>query len=251
MPILESLSEFVVNLAASPWVYLVVLAVVIIDGFFPPIPSESIVVALGALAISTNAPNLILLVLVTAVGAVIGDTLAYLIGRRIGLNRFAWMRRPRVVSAVGRARTSLDRRAATLLLTARYVPVGRVVVNMTAGATGFPPRRFLPLASISALGWSLCTVFIGVLAGTWLKNNPVLGAAVAIVIAFALGLLVDAVLSWVARRRDARRVGEGNEHHDHDSNDTANTGTGTGTGTTLADAREPALDLVNTGEISR
>lgn len=209
MPILESLSEFVLALAASPWVYLVVLVVVIIDGFFPPIPSESIVVALGAIAISTNAPNLILLVLITAVGAVIGDSLAYLIGRRIGLDRFGWMRRPRVTAGITRARTALDRRAATLLLTARYVPVGRVVVNMTAGATNFPLRRYLPLASLSALGWSLCTVFIGVLAGTWLKNNPVLGAVVAIAIAFALGLLVDAVLSWIARRRDARRLSLG------------------------------------------
>ncbi|MGO4103363.1 DedA family protein [Leifsonia sp. YAF41] len=208
MPILESLSEFVIALAASPWVYLVVLLVVIIDGFFPPIPSESIVVALGALAISTNAPNLILLVFVTAVGAVIGDSLAYLIGRRIGLDRFTWMRRPRITAGIARARTALDRRAATLLLTARYVPVGRVVVNMTAGGTGFPLRRYLPLAALSALGWSLCTVFIGVLAGTWLKSNPVLGAVAAIVIAFVLGLLVDAVLTWVARRRDARRVGE-------------------------------------------
>ncbi|GAA3890645.1 DedA family protein [Leifsonia kafniensis] len=209
MPLLESLSEFVLALAASPWVYLIVLLVVIIDGFFPPVPSESIVVALGALAISTNAPNLILLVLVTAVGAVIGDSIAYLIGRRIGLDRFQWMRRPRISAGVSRARTALDRRAATLLLTARYVPIGRVVVNMTAGATGFPLRRYLPLASLSALGWSLCTVFIGVLAGTWLKHNPVLGAVAAIVIAFALGLLVDAVLSQVARRRDARRTSEG------------------------------------------
>ena len=214
MPILESLSAFVVALAASPWVYLILLVLVIIDGFFPPIPSESIVVALGALAISTGAPNLILLVMVTAVGAVIGDTIAYLIGRRIGLDRFQWMRRPRITAGIDRARTALDRRAATLLLTARYVPVGRVVVNMTAGATGFALRRYLPLAAISAVGWSLCTVFIGVLAGTWLRDNPILGAVVAIAIAFALGLLVDAVLTLVARRRDARRAGEsaGEQH---------------------------------------
>ncbi|WP_022887088.1 DedA family protein [Glaciibacter superstes] len=205
MTFLNTLNEFVVSLAGSPWVYLITLAVVIIDGFFPPIPSESVVVALGALAISTGAPNLFLLLLVASVGATTGDTIAYLIGRRIGVDRFRWMRHPRVARAIERARSALDRRAAMLLLTARYIPVGRVAVNMTAGATGFPLRRFLPLAMLAGLSWATYSILIGVLAGAWVHDNPLLGAGVAIVLALVIGFVVDAVLTRVTRRRDARR----------------------------------------------
>jgi membrane-associated protein len=212
---MEFLSDFVMSLAASPWVYLIVFAVVVIDGFFPPVPSESVVVALAALAISAGTPNLVLLLLATASGAVLGDTIAYLIGRSIGVDRFRWMRRPKVASAIAWATRGLDRRAATLLLTARYIPVGRVAVNMTAGATRFPIRRFLPLAALAASTWAVYSVVIGVLAGAWMRDNPLLGAGLAIVLALGIGFVIDAIVQRVARRRDAaaatRAVGTADE----------------------------------------
>lgn len=200
---MEAISDLVLSLAASPWVYVIVFAAVLIDGFFPPVPSESIVVALAALAISAGTPNLVLLLAVAAAGAIAGDTTAYLIGRGIGVERFRWMKRPKVAAAIEWAKRGLDRRAATLLLTARYIPVGRVAVNMTAGATRFPLRRFLPLAAIAATSWALYSVVIGVLAGAWLRDNPILGAGIAIVVAIVIGVLIDAVVSRVVKRREA------------------------------------------------
>lgn len=200
---MEAISDLVLSLAASPWVYVIVFAAVLIDGFFPPVPSESIVVALAALAMSAGTPNLVLLLVVAAAGAIAGDTTAYLIGRGIGVERFRWMKRPKVAAAIEWAKRGLDRRAATLLLTARYIPVGRVAVNMTAGATRFPLRRFLPLAAIAATSWALYSVVIGVLAGAWLRDNPILGAGIAIVVAIVIGVLIDAVVSRVVKRREA------------------------------------------------
>lgn len=46
---------------ASPWLYLVLFAVTIIDGFFPPIPSETVLVAAAAVTASTGEGNLLLL----------------------------------------------------------------------------------------------------------------------------------------------------------------------------------------------
>ncbi len=134
---------------ASPWLYLVLFAVTIIDGFFPPIPSETVLVAAAAVTASTGEGNLLLLGAVAAIGAAIGDNIAFLIGRGLGTTRFAWMRRPRVAAAFAHAQLALDRRSATLILGARYIPVGRVAVNMTAGALDFPWRRFLPLSLIA------------------------------------------------------------------------------------------------------
>lgn len=184
---------------ASPWLYLVLFAVTIIDGFFPPIPSETVLVAAAAVTASTGEGNLLLLGAVAAIGAAIGDNIAFLIGRGLGTTRFAWMRRPRVAAAFTYAQRALDRRSATLILGARYIPVGRVAVNMTAGALRFPWRRFLPLSLIAGLSWSVFSLAIGLLAGAWIKDQPLLSAGLGIVIALIIGFVIDRIAA--ARRR--------------------------------------------------
>jgi membrane-associated protein len=207
MPALDALNALVLALAGSAWVYPVVFAFVVIDGFFPPLPSETVVVALGALAVSAGAPHPLGLIAVVTVGAVLGDVTAYLIGRRIGLARFAWQRRAGVLRVSDRARSALLARPASLLLTARYIPVGRVAVNMTAGATGFSLRKFLPLACLGGFCWATYSVLIGAVAGAWLRHNPLLGAVLAVAAALLLGLLVDTVVLRVLRARARRRAG--------------------------------------------
>jgi membrane-associated protein len=203
----DTLNALVLALAGSAWVYPVVFALVVIDGFFPPLPSETAVVALGALAVSAGTPHPVWLLAVAAMGAVLGDSTAYLIGRRIGLTRFRWQRRPAVVRMNQRARTTLLARPASLLLTARYIPVGRVAVNMTAGATRFPFRRFVPLAILGGFCWASYSVLIGAVAGAWLKHNPLLGALLAVVAALILGLVIDAGVSRMLRARRRRAPG--------------------------------------------
>jgi membrane-associated protein len=195
---LDGINDVVLDLAGSPWVYLIVFGFVAIDAFFPPVPSESAIVALAAISVSSGKPDLLLLVLVSVAGALVGDNTAFALGRRLGTDRFAILRRPKSKELIERAETELDKRAATLILTARYIPVGRVAVNVTAGATGFRYRRFLPLAVAAAVSWAVYNVAIGVAAGSWVKDNPLLGAGVAIVFALIVGVVVDKVL---ARRR--------------------------------------------------
>lgn len=185
----------------SPWLYVIMLAVAVIDGFFPPIPSETVLVAAAAVGASTGEVNIALLCAIAAVGAAIGDNIAFAIGRRLGTGRFAWMRRPRVTAAFDHAQRALDRSSAALILGARYIPVGRVAVNMSAGALGFPWRRFLPLSIVAGTSWSIFSVAIGLLAGSWVKDQPLLSAALGIALALLIGLIIDRVAA--ARRRRA------------------------------------------------
>ncbi len=200
---MDFLSDALLEAATSPWVYLLVFAVVVIDGFFPPVPSETVVVAAAAIGVSTGTPNPILIVLVAAVGAALGDNIAYLIGRTIGTERFAWMRHPRTVRAFDWAAHGIRSRPAALILTARYIPIGRIAVNMTAGATGFAHRRFWPLTVLAGVSWAAYSVLIGLLAGHWVKDQPLLGAGIGIVVAIGLGFVIDRVTSAVTRRRES------------------------------------------------
>lgn len=197
----DILNDLIMQAIASPWLYLVLFTVTIVDGFFPPVPSETVLVAAAAVAASTGEGDLLLLGAVAAIGAAIGDNVAFLIGRGLGTTRFAWMRRPRVAAAFAHAQHALDRRSATLILGARYIPVGRVAVNMSAGALDFPWRRFLPLSLIAGISWSVFSLVIGLLAGAWIKDQPLLSAGLGIVIALLIGLVIDRIAA--ARRRRA------------------------------------------------
>ena len=165
MPLLEQLLAFTTSTAATPWIYLLVFALVTLDGFFPPVPGETVLVAVAALSASTGDPALIWIVAAGAAGAagaIAGDSIAYAIGSRLGRpGRPERRSRPRVARAVERARAELHRRPVTLLATARYIPVERVVVNVTAGLVRYPVRRFLPITAIAGAGWSAFVSTLG------------------------------------------------------------------------------------------
>ena len=195
---MDVINELILQAVSSPWLYLLLFAVTVIDGFFPPVPSETVLVAAAAVGASTGSTNLLLLCAVGALGAMIGDNVAYAIGRGVGAERFRWMRRPRVAATFDTARRALSRGGAGLILGARYVPVGRVAVNMSAGALGYPWRRFLPLSFLGAATWAGYSVAIGVAAGQWLAQQPLLSAVIGVAVALVLGLVLDRV---AARRR--------------------------------------------------
>lgn len=198
--VVNAINTTLLDASSQPWVPLVLLVFCAIDGLFPPVPSESLVVGLAAIAVATGQPALWLILLVATVGAALGDLTAYALGRRVGTERFAWMRRTRVASAISRAGRALDRRSASFIITGRFVPVGRVAVNLTAGASGMPLRRFAPLSVIAALLWATFSVGMGLLGGSWVRHNPLLGMAVAIALAMALGTVVDHLVQRLTRR---------------------------------------------------
>ena len=192
---MQAINDFILAAAGQPWVLLLVFACCVIDGFFPPIPSESVVVGLAAVAATADVPNPAFLAATAAAGAFLGDNIAYLIGRRTGTQRWAWMRGPRMQRAFRWAGTELRKRPASLILVARFVPIGRVAVNLTAGATHVPRSRFVGLTVLSALLWASYSVAIGLFFGQWFEENHLLGVIVAVVCALVLGILVDLLIS--------------------------------------------------------
>lgn len=218
---MDAIINTLLAFADSPWVFALVFAVCLLDGFFPPIPSEPVVIALAALALPGGELGLLPLLGAASAGAVVGDNTAYWIGTRARRGRLrlgrspagrlrrwrdALARRPRVVAAFQRARSGLANRGASLILTARYIPVGRTAVNITAGAMGYPWRRFLGLSVLGGVGWALYSVFIGSAVARVLGGQPILAVGVAIVIAIVLGAAIDWVLRRISQRRDRQRT---------------------------------------------
>jgi membrane-associated protein len=191
-------------LAESPWLYVALFARVVGDAFLVILPSETVVVGLGALAAATGHPWVLLLIPVAAAGALLGDSLLFLIGRRIGIDRWAWQRRGRVASALSRARATVLLRPAVLIFTARYIPYARIAVNLSAGAAGLPVGRFLPLAAAAGTAWAIYNVTIGALFGRALPDSPLLAISISVAVAIVLGISIDLVVQRVAVRRTPR-----------------------------------------------
>ena len=193
--------ETILAMAASPWVLAVLFACCVIDGFFPPIPSESLVIALTSLAISHEAPHIAWIGLVAALGAFVGDNIAYLIGTKLPIHRFRIFRSHRGKKTLAWAEQTLARRGAVFILAARYVPVGRVAVNMGAGAVGYPYRRFVLVAGIAAVMWSGYSILLGVSAGAFLHDHPIIGVLVGVVLGVVIGVIVDYIVRKILGRK--------------------------------------------------
>jgi membrane protein DedA with SNARE-associated domain len=193
-------------LAASPWLLPALFLLVVGDAFLVVLPSETVVVALGALAGATGSPSLAAVIPVAALGAIVGDSLCYLIGRRVGGDRWSWQRRGRIGAALERARKTIRTRPAVLIFTARYIPFARIAVNLSAGAAGLRYPRFLPLSAAAGTGWALYNTAIGAFFGATLRSQPVLAVVLSVVVAVALGVLVDLVAQRLSARATARRI---------------------------------------------
>lgn len=88
----------------------------------------------------------------------------------------------------------LGERGAAVILAARYVPIGRVAVNVCAGSLAYPRRRFVALAALAAVTWTATGVLIGVGAGRWLGHHPLWAVAVGVAVGAGFGLVIDGVL---------------------------------------------------------
>lgn len=191
--------EFAAALATGPWALVAVAVLVFADSFLVVVPGEVAVTAAGALAASTGAPALPAVIVVAGAAAFCGDALCYLIGRRVGLERWRWMRHPRIVAAFGWAGSRLRRRTASTVFVARFIPFARLAVNLTAGASRVPAPRYLGIAGAAALGWAAYQSVIGAVVALLVPGGPLVAIIVSIVVALGIGLAIDAVLARRSR----------------------------------------------------
>jgi membrane-associated protein len=185
------MTRALIDLLSTPWSYVVVLAVAALDALVPVVPSETVAITggvlagLGELSVST-------VIVAAAVGAFVGDSSAYLLGRRVGpAARERLFRGDRARRALAWAEKQLEERGPYLILIARFVPGGRTATTFTAGMVRFRAVVFFPAAAVAAVAWACYTVLLGYYGGRAFEERPFLALVVALGIAFGVTVLVE------------------------------------------------------------
>jgi membrane-associated protein len=186
--------------------YLIAFLFPALDAVLPALPSETAIVALGVATAGSFEPRLVLLVILAACGACVGDNLCYMIGRLFGpvVDR-RFFSSERGIRHRKWAQTTLERFGARLIIVCRFIPGGRTVVTFTCGAVGYPWRRFFPVTIVSGVIWATYAFAIGRIGGTTFATKPWLGLALALGLAFVVTLTAEFVRRIVIRRRHLRQ----------------------------------------------
>jgi membrane protein DedA with SNARE-associated domain len=203
LTVVSSIENLLLAIGQTPWAYLVMAGILVVDGFFPFVPGETAVVTLSTLVAAGGGDRLWLVLLVAVAATMVGDAISFVIGRKLGVDRWAWMRRPRAAAMIARAADGLRKRPGLYLAGAKFVPFVRVLVTITAGASGLNVRRYLPRSFIASTIYTLYHVGVGAIAGFWFPINPLFAAIGAIIVVFAIAFVVDAI----DRRRRAPDLG--------------------------------------------
>lgn len=179
-----------------------ILAAMVAENLFPPIPSE-VVLPLAGFEVSQGNLVFVWTVLAATLGSVIGALILYAVGRYGGRPAvLRWGRVLRVTPAdLDRAERWSDRWGDWVVLGARVVPIARSVVSIPAGIACMPVLRFTALTALGSLVWNLLLVGAGYQLGArWEEVSAVADSYsdVALVL-FAAGAVL--VVAWLIRRR--------------------------------------------------
>ncbi|HEY6050504.1 MAG TPA: DedA family protein [Thermoanaerobaculia bacterium] len=162
------------------------------------LPGETAVVLGGVLA-STGRVPLWAAAAASVAGAIAGDCMGYVLGRRYGEKAI----RHRLGKKWNRAHSWLSKNGVLPIFLARFVPFVRTVLPVTAGAIEVPRRRFFPPDVAAGIIWGVGSTLLGYWAGRDLQKALDVGNRVSIGLAI---LAVAAIGIWLwTRRKSARR----------------------------------------------
>jgi membrane protein DedA with SNARE-associated domain len=188
----------------GPWAYLIVFALAFLDAVIPLFPSETAVITGGVLA-AEGKISLALVIVGGAVGAVLGDNLAYLLGRyfREPIHR-RFFKSKKAQKRIGWAERQLEERGGELIITGRFIPGGRLVVTFSAGGLGFPWPRFLVFDCIACTIWATYAALLGYFGGATFEHSTWKALLLAFGIAAAITGGIELV-RWLRKRHKLAR----------------------------------------------
>lgn len=182
------------------WSYPLILLFCMFDAVIPALPSETAMITGGIIA-ADGSMSLVGIIVMAAVGAFLGDNLAYWIGR----SAEDWARRWITRGERGRrglrwAQDAVQRYGGSLIIAGRFIPGGRTATMIASGVLRFPYRQFLVFDAVGAVLWATMNTLIGYVGGRAFSENT----WAAFALSFGIAILVAGAVEGA--RRLTRRL---------------------------------------------
>lgn len=192
----SKLDEF----SANWWFLLIIFAIALLDSVIPIVPGETSVIV-GGVAAGQGNQTLLLVILAGALGAFIGDNLAYILGKRFSgfVQRWA-ARKPSREDRLAAAGAQIKKRGGMLLISARFIPGGRTVLTLSSGITHQPHYWFAAWVAVATTIWASYAAILGFVFGQAFADNH----ALAFWLAFGTALTLTGLVELVRSRREKR-----------------------------------------------
>lgn len=191
----DRLEEF----SANWWFVLVIFAVALLDSVLPIVPGETMVI-IGGVAAGQGNQSIVAVILAGAIGAFIGDNLAYFIGRRFSDRVESWAdRKPERRNRLDGAARQIRIRGGLLLITARFIPGGRTILTISSGLTNQPWPWFAKWIIIATTIWASYAALLGYFFGQAFEDDHAIAFWLAFGTALAITGLVE-VVRWLRNR---------------------------------------------------
>lgn len=162
----------------------------------PLLPGDSLLFAAGSFA-ALGSFSLVPLMLLLMAAAILGDTVNYWIGARIGERAFSGKVRFLKQAHLIRTQEFYQRHGGKTILLARFVPIVRTFAPFVAGVGRMNYPRFLAYNVGGAVLW----VTLFTLAGYFFGNIPAVKANFTLVIFAIIGLSVLPIIVEMIRGR--------------------------------------------------
>lgn len=212
LELLGSVEEFITELSQNPWFLLFLFVVAFLDSVFPIVPSEFSVIAggvasgSGMLIDDQQVLSIVLVIVLAAIGAYGGDSLAYAIGSRSDkLLRKIFFRGDKGDKRLFATGEQIRKRGGLLLITARFVPGGRTAMTFSCGLTGQPFWAWFSRWDLLATTlWATYAGLLGFFFGTAVED-PTNALWIAFGFALSVTVLIEAGRWIIDRRRDSKK----------------------------------------------
>ncbi len=197
----KHLSELIA--AYGTWTYAILFLIVFCETGLvvtPFLPGDSLLFAAGTFAALGAMDPWILFGLLT-VAAILGDTVNYWIGKRIGPAAFSGRFRLLNQNHLRKTEAFYEKHGGKTIIMARFVPIVRTFAPFVAGVGTMEYGRFLMFNVVGAVLWVGLFVFGGYLFG----NIPAVRENFTLVILAIIVLSVLPILfEWLKSRREGR-----------------------------------------------
>ena len=186
--------------------YGVVGGIIFLESMGLPLPGESLLIGAALYAAHAGGLRIEWVVLVAAIGAIMGDNAGYLIGRRVGPPVLArWG--PKIGLTAERQRLGqllFRRHGPKVVFFGRFTAFLRTFAALLAGAYVMPWPRFLFWNALGGITWTGLYGFGAFILGSRIKH--IVGP-----IGLGLGVVAALVVVWLwrfVRRNEARLIRE-------------------------------------------